>query len=43
VALSIVVAAEVRKVIRRRVAEPAPAELTGTPPVAGDAPARAEA
>jgi Ca2+-transporting ATPase len=41
--LAIVVVSEVRKAIRRRTMEPTPAELTGTPPVTGDAPARAEA
>jgi hypothetical protein len=43
VALSIIVATEVRKAIRRRAAEPTPAELTSTPPVTGDAPAGAGA
>jgi Ca2+-transporting ATPase len=43
VALSIIVATEVRKAIRRRATEPTPAELTGTPPVTGDVPGGAEA
>jgi Ca2+-transporting ATPase len=43
VALSIIVATEVRKAIRRRETAPTPAELTGTPPATGDAPGGAEA
>jgi Ca2+-transporting ATPase len=43
VALSIIVATEVRKAIRRREPEPTPAEMNGTPPAMGDAPGGVEA
>jgi len=43
VALSIVVATEIRKAIKRRETAPTSAEVTDTPPVRGDAPVGAEA